>query len=1132
MKLVIVESPAKAKTIEKFLGKDYRVAASYGHIRDLPGSAKEVPAKLKEKSWAKLAVDIEGDFRPVYVVPAENKKHVTALKKLLKDADELLLATDEDREGEAISWHLLEVLKPKVPVRRITFHEITKSAIERALENARDVDTQLVRAQEARRVLDRLFGYELSPVLWKKVRTKLSAGRVQSPALRLVVEREEERLAFESTAYWDVLATLSASGEPFTARLTHVDERRVAGSRDFDGTTGEFNADSGAVILDQPGAESVAEESLAAVPWVVTAVERKATRQRPQPPFTTSTLQQAASSRLRMSPRQTMRVAQFLYEGVDLGGGDREGLITYMRTDSTTISDEALSEAATVIRQRWGAEYYDGPRRYKTKARSAQEAHEAIRPTQMSRTPDQVKRLLDAEQFKVYDLIWRRAVASQMVDAEVDRTTVDFAAQAEDATYRYRSTGSVLRFPGFLEAIGRQTEDAVLPAMEEGQKIGGSDVGADGIAIDAVEPDGHETRPPARYTEASLVRKLEELGIGRPSTYTATISTIQDRDYVLKKGSALVPTWVGMAVMRLLRQHFPHYVDLQFTAQLEGTLDEIADGAVAPTGFLSGFYKGDEEEAGLVNRIEEELPRIDYPAIPLGPDPESGDDLFVRIGRSSAFVQKGDGDEAERVTVPRDLLIDELTVERIGELFELQAKGEAPIVQHPETGLPVFLKNGPYGPYVQLGEVVEGGDKPKRQSLPRGIDAADVTPELALKLLSLPRVLGVDDETGKTVTAGLGRYGPYVERDRTYRSIQSFDQIFEVGLEEAIQLINAKKARGKVALKEVGTHPDSGAGDPSLRRALWSLRIGRDSERHYTQGPGSDDGDGRSGRRAVGRRRRAEEEQEGAAQTNREEVAAAASRPVECEGSGVAGSATEDAGVKKSVITVVGGGLAGCEAAVALAAAWSLGPLVRDAAPGTHRCPSNRSPGGTRLYQLVQERRPGQRPRSAQAGDGGARLDSSTVRPGVRGAGRVGAGCRSLAVRQSHVGRGRTRARDRGGARGVRRTPGRARRRGHRAAHVGPALRGDPGAIGYGRTGVLRRDRADRAPRVPRRRHRLRGRALRGVRRLSELSDGPGAVRGVHRRPHRGGCPRGSRLGCGAVLRGLSPGRGHGRAGA
>ncbi len=814
MKLVIVESPAKAKTIEKFLGPEYRVAASYGHIRDLPSSAKEVPSELRKKDWARLAVDTDGDFSPVYVVPSENKKHVTALKKLLKDADELLLATDEDREGEAISWHLLEVLKPTVPVRRITFHEITRSAIERALDHARDVDTQLVQAQEARRVLDRLFGYSLSPVLWKRVRTKLSAGRVQSAALRLVVEREEERLAFRSTAYWDVLATLAAEGEEFPARLVALDDRRVATSRDFDSTTGAFAGGDEVVILDEEWATQVAEQSSASVPWTVTDVERKSTRQRPQPPFTTSTLQQAASSKLRMSPRQAMRVAQFLYEGVDLGGGEREGLITYMRTDSTTLSNEALAEAATVIKGRWGAEYHDGPRRYKTKARSAQEAHEAIRPTHMNRTPEQVKRLLEPEQFALYDLIWRRSVASQMVDARIDRTTVELTAKASEGSYRYRASGSVLRFPGFLEALGRETEDVLLPDLAEGQSVGAP---GDGVQLTSVAADGHETRPPARFTEASLVRKLEELGIGRPSTYTPTISTIQDREYVVKKGNALVPTYVGMAVMRLLRGHFPHYVELQFTAQLEETLDGIADGDVDSTAFLAGFYKGDGEEEGLVNRIKEELPRIDYPLIPVGIDPATGEPLHVRIGKSNVFVQRGDGEDADRVTLPRDLLIDELTPERVADLIELQKRGDAPLARDPETGLDVFVKIGPYGPYVQLGKAGkagkagEDGEKPKRVSLPRGLEPQDVTPELALKLVSLPRLIGIDPETKEPVNAGLGRYGPYVERNRTFRSIGAFERIFEIGLEEAIQLINAKKSRGKVALKEIGEHPESGA---------------------------------------------------------------------------------------------------------------------------------------------------------------------------------------------------------------------------------------------------------------------------------------------------------------------------------
>lgn len=807
MKLVIVESPAKAKTIEKFLGSDYKVAASYGHIRDLPGSAKEIPAKHRKESWARLGVNTDQDYRPLYIVPANSKKQVQELKKLLAKCDELLLATDEDREGESISWHLLEVLEPKVPVKRITFHEITRSAIQRALEQARSVDEQLVRAQEARRVLDRLFGYELSPVLWRKVRTKLSAGRVQSAALRLVVEREEERQAFNSSPYWDVSASFTSDEGSFDARLTHVEGNRIAGSRDFDSTTGAFDEKGGALILDRATAEAAAKACEEAIPWRVARVEKKATRQKPAAPFTTSTLQQAASSRLRMSPRQAMRVAQFLYEGVDLGGGDREGLITYMRTDSVTLSDDALKEAGAFITSEFGDRYYDGARTYKTKARSAQEAHEAIRPTVMGRKPEDVAEYLTPDQLSLYELIWRRAMASQMVDAEVDRTTVDFEADATGGPFTYRATGSVMTFQGFRAVMGREGNDQLLPQVAEGDPVGGDE---SAMQLETIEAEGHETRPPARYTEASLVKKLEELGIGRPSTYTPTISTIQDREYVFKKGSALVPTYVGMAVTRLLRDHFAHYVDLQFTAKLEDTLDDISEGKVDSVDFLRGFYKGDSDEEGLVNAIERRLPEIEYPAIPLGEDPESGEDLRIRIGKNAVYVQRGEGEKADRATLPMDLLIDELTPEKANELILARAKADEPIGVDEETGKDLFVKVGPYGPYIQLGELEEGS-KPKRVSLPKGMSVEDVTLEEARRLISLPRVIGTDPDTGETVTAGLGRYGPYVERAGTYRSVGSMDDVYGIGLAEAVKLINEKRQkRTKTVLLEVGDHPESG----------------------------------------------------------------------------------------------------------------------------------------------------------------------------------------------------------------------------------------------------------------------------------------------------------------------------------
>ncbi len=816
MKLVIVESPAKARTIEKFLGPDYRVEASYGHIRDLPGSAAEVPAKIRKKPWSRMAVDTDNDFTPFYIVPKSSQERVRELKKLVANADEILLATDEDREGESISWHLQEVLKPKVPVRRITFHEITKQAILDSLQNAREVDEKLVRAQETRRILDRLYGYSLSPVLWKKVRTKLSAGRVQSVALRLIVEREEERQAFQSSEYWDVVATLGQPGggaeddSVFPATLTTVDDRRIAGSRDFDSTTGDFIGGDRVRILEREAAELVATGSLAAQPWRVGKVDRKSKKQRPQPPFITSTLQQAASSRLRMSPKQTMSVAQRLYEGIDLGGGERQGLITYMRTDSLALSEKALNDAEGYIRRTFGDDYFGGPRRYKTKSKGAQEAHEAIRPTEMGRAPEQVASRLSREELALYRLIWERAVASQMADALLDNTSADLIASFDGVDHTFRATGSILRFPGYMKVAGTRREDTHLPSLEEGQLIGGPE--ASELSVLETKAVDHQTKPPARFTEATLVKKLEEEGIGRPSTYTPTISTIQDRDYVLKKSGYLIPTYLGIAVINVLRRHFEQYVDLRFTARMEESLDEIADGERDWIEFLGDFYRGEEEtDPGLAQLIDEELPRIEFPAIPVGQDPESGQPIFVRIGRNYVYVQRGSGEEGERATLPVDLLIDELTPSRASELLAQRARADAPIGTDPESGLSIYVKTGPYGPYVQLGEATGEGKartKPKRVSLPKGTTLADVDLELALRLLSLPRVVGHDPETGSEVTAGLGRYGPYVSRDRKYQSLDTLDEVFTVTLEDALKRLALK---GKRVLKELGAHPESEA---------------------------------------------------------------------------------------------------------------------------------------------------------------------------------------------------------------------------------------------------------------------------------------------------------------------------------
>ncbi|MCY4399855.1 MAG: type I DNA topoisomerase [Gemmatimonadetes bacterium] len=826
MKLVIVESPAKAKTIGRFLGPDYRVEASYGHIRDLPRSARETPSAIREKPWGRLGVDTQNGFRPVYVVPDESKKHVRELTKLLRQADEILLATDEDREGESISWHLLEVLKPSVPVRRIAFHEITKPAIREALANPREVNRRLVQAQEARRVLDRLYGYELSPVLWKKVRTKLSAGRVQSVALRLVVDREEERRRFVISEYWRAKAVLASGGNEFTALLVTVGGKRVAVGRDFDSATGKLLESSRALHLDRDAAGGIAAAALDAAPWRVGRVDRKSTRQRPAPPFTTSTLQQAASSRLRLSPRQTMRSAQRLYEGIDLGGGDREGLITYMRTDSVTLSNKALGDAGRYIRRVFGDEYHVGPRRYRTKSKIAQEAHEGIRPTEIGRTPDELARFLGRDELALYRLIWGRTVASQMADARVDRTNVDLIAPIGGVDHAFRATGSVLRFPGYLKVYGDNRKDQLLPALDEGDLLHAEGRLAPGDAlareevdpdrpptvIRSVEPDRRETSPPSRYSEASLVKKLEDEGIGRPSTYTPTISTIQDRDYVRKRGGALVPTYIGMAVIQLLRQHFGRYIDLGFTARMEDSLDDIAAGEADSRRFLESFYNGEGDRPGLVRQIEDALPGIDFPKVPVGTDPETGKPIRVRIGKTSVFAERGEGDRADRATIPTDLLIDELTVERAGELLKIGSGGGEHLGDDPETGLPVFVRVGPFGPYVQLGQARKGGEKPRWVGLPKGMQVPDVTLDQALRLLSLPRTVGKDPESGEEVRAGLGKYGPYVVRAREYRSLQTADQIFSVTLDEALRLLaQPKRRRGRKVLRVVGIHPETGA---------------------------------------------------------------------------------------------------------------------------------------------------------------------------------------------------------------------------------------------------------------------------------------------------------------------------------
>ncbi|MBI1320329.1 MAG: type I DNA topoisomerase [Candidatus Hydrogenedens sp.] len=808
MKLVIVESPAKAKTIGRFLGKGYEVVASYGHIRDLPSSAAEIPAAYKDKPWAKLGVDVNNNFETIYVVQKDSKKQITALKGLLAKADEVVLATDEDREGEAISWHLLETLKPKVPVRRIAFHEITQEAINEAISNPRDLDDSLVRAQESRRILDRLYGYELSPLLWKKVRGRLSAGRVQSVAVRLVVEREEERRAFRSAEYWDIEAELEAEGKPFKAALSSLDGKRIASGKDFDETTGALKGEA-VHWLKKTEAESLAQALQGAVPWQVARVEQKAAKMRPYPPFTTSTLQQAASSLLGFAPRRTMQVAQRLYEGVDLGGGEREGLITYMRTDSVTLSGKALAEAGDVVRKLFGEQYHQ-VRKFQTKSKSAQEAHEAIRPTHLSRTPEEAARFVDGDELKLYRLIWNRTLASQMAEAELLKTSVDIEANVGGRTAGLRANGSVVTFPGFLKVSDTRQEDAELPPVAEGMQVGGG--GA--IALNGVAPCEHTTKPPARYTEASLIKRLEEEGIGRPSTYAPTISTIQQREYVEARGKTLVPTFLGIAVTHLLRQHFAEYVGLDFTARMEDALDRIANGGREWTDFLKAFYFGADDGEfghGLEEKIEAEKDKIEFPAIPIGAD-DDGAPYVVRLGKSQPFIQRGEGGTDNTVTLPEGITYDELTVDIAKDLLLQKAKSNEPLGKDPETGNNVYALIGPYGPYVQLGEVTDDGKKPKRSGLPKGTVPGEVSLETALAYLSLPRKLGAHPETGKSVRAGTGPFGPYVVHDGDYRSLKAGDDVLTITMERAAELLKEpKKQRGqKTVLRVVGELPGGG----------------------------------------------------------------------------------------------------------------------------------------------------------------------------------------------------------------------------------------------------------------------------------------------------------------------------------
>lgn len=818
--LVIVESPAKAKTIGRFLGKDYVVEASYGHVRDLPGKAEQIPEKYKKEKWARLGVNVAEEFAPLYVIPDDKRKHVARLKKALKGADQLLLATDEDREGESICWHLVEVLKPKIPTQRIAFHEITKSAIQDALVNPREIATNLVRAQEGRRIVDRLFGYSLSPLLWKKIKRGLSAGRVQSVAVRLCVDRERERQAFHSANFWGVDAEFSHQSINFTGRLSRVGAQKVATGADFDADNGQLSNDAKALWI-KSGAEAEALINAMQRPFAVRKVEEKPQSSRPAPPFTTATLQQEANRKLGMSARTTMRVAQRLYEGVDLAG-ERVGLITYMRTDSVNMAEQALSEAIEVIREMYGAPYSNGARRYKTKSAGAQEAHEAIRPTELGRTPQSIERFLDRDELRLYELVWKRTLASQMTDAKLMRTAVEIESPLDDGREAvFYASGKRIEFPGYLRAYveGADDPDAditdrelLLPALKPEQQLD----------PERLIPGGHDTQPPARYTEASLVKKLEAEGVGRPSTYATIIDTIQDRGYVDKMGKALVPTFTAYAVIQLLETHFADYVDLRFTARMEQQLDDVADGKLDAQEQLKNFFLGQgEAHPGLEQRITTAEPNIEFPNIPIGIHPSSGKEMVVKVGRYGPYLQMGDIEDPDRQTapIPDGLAPADLTPEQAAALIDKKQRGPRCLGDDPETGLAIYALDGRFGPYVQLGENPEKGDKkapkPKRASLPKGVSEEEVSLEQAIILLSLPRELGLHPKSGEPIIASVSRFGPYVKSGSTFRSLEGEDDAYSIQLERAVEVLAqpAKKRgqRAQTVLKEFGKHPETAA---------------------------------------------------------------------------------------------------------------------------------------------------------------------------------------------------------------------------------------------------------------------------------------------------------------------------------
>lgn len=791
--LVIVESPTKAKTIRKFLGPDYDVVASMGHVRDLPSSASEIPASVKDKAWARLGVDVEHDFEPLYVIPRQKSKVITDLKKRLKDAEDIYLATDEDREGESISEGLLEILKPKVPVKRMVFHEITKKAVDAALAHPRNIDERLVRAQETRRILDRLVGYTVSPVLWKKIAFGLSAGRVQSPALKAIVDRERERMRFKKAAYWDVEATVQKDASAFGSKLIRTDGKRIATSKDFDEETGALKKEDVALI-DEERAKKIAEEVVGAK-WSIASVTEKPFSRKAPAPFTTSTLQQEANRKLGLSSRDAMRTAQSLYE---------KGHITYMRTDSTTLSEEALQAIRKAVEFRFGGEYVpESARKHAAKAKGAQEAHEAIRPSLTFASPDEIG--LSGAERDLYELIWMRTLASQMPDSKQLQITVLLHVE----TYEFQANGMKILFPGFLRAYIEGADD-VEQALEEKENLLPDLNEGDSVDCPEAKPLSHETKPPARFTEASLVQYMEKVGIGRPSTYASTISTLLDRKYVYKAGNALIPTFTGMAVTQLLERHFDDLVDAHFTSNMEEALDRIASGEEEWLPYLKNFYLGDK---GLRERVEEKTKSIEPEKAKTVELPHLKD-YRVKVGKFGPYVETElpNTGAIVKTNVPVDMSPSEANKESFEELLQKAQQGPTSLGQDPETGKFIYLRTGAYGPYLQLGEEEEDAKKkPKRASIPKEIPMEAVDLETALNLLALPRLLGMHPETQKEIRAGIGRFGPYIVHDGDFRSLKKEDDVLTVTLERALELLaQPKRGRGGSSGKELGKDPGDG----------------------------------------------------------------------------------------------------------------------------------------------------------------------------------------------------------------------------------------------------------------------------------------------------------------------------------